>query len=50
MKKGDVLGEVVYSINGEIIGKSEIKALDNVYKTNFKDIAFKIFKKLIMLK
>ena len=50
IKPGDVVGEIIYTVNGEQVGKSEIKALEDVQKTGFNDLISKIFKKLIMLK
>ncbi len=50
IKKCEKLGEVIYSVDGEIIAKSDIIAKNDVEKTGYTDIISKIFKKLIMLK
>lgn len=50
MKAGDEIGNVTYSVDGEIIGKAPIILVEDVASTNFIDIISKIFKKLIMLK
>lgn len=50
VKKGDKVGEIVYSVGGEIIAKSDIFAASDVKKSGYGDIMLKIFKKLIMLK
>lgn len=50
IKAGDAVGEIIYTVNGEQVGKTEIKALVDVQRTGFSDLISKIFKKLIMLK
>ena len=35
VKKGDVIGKVVYSLNGETIGETEITAKKSVPKITF---------------
>lgn len=50
VKAGDNVGEIIYSVGGEIIAKSDITAANDVRKTGYGDIMRKIFKKLIMLK
>ncbi len=50
VKTGDKIGEIVYSVGGEIIARSDIVAVNDVLKTGYGDILGKIFKKLIMLK
>lgn len=47
---GETVGEIIYSIDGEIVAKSEINAKKAVKKAGYADIINKIFKKLIMLK
>lgn len=47
---GESIGEIVYTIDGEIVAKSEIYAKKTVKKAGYTDIINKIFKKLIMLK
>lgn len=47
---GETVGEIIYSIDGEIVAKSEINAKKTVKKAGYADIINKIFKKLIMLK
>ena len=50
VKCGDIVGEIIYSVNGEIIARSDIYAKDDIKKAGYTDIISKIFKKLIMLK
>ena len=50
VKCGDKVGEIIYSVNGEIIARSDIYAKDDIKKAGYTDIISKIFKKLIMLK
>ncbi|MBR3994384.1 MAG: D-alanyl-D-alanine carboxypeptidase [Clostridia bacterium] len=50
IKKDDKIGEIIYSVGGEIIAKSDILAQKDVKKSGYTDIISKIFKKLIMLK
>lgn len=50
IKKGEKVGEIIYSVGGEIIAKSDIYAQENIKKSGYGDIISKIFKKLIMLK
>lgn len=49
VKKGDIIGEIVYSVGNEIIAKTAIVAKTDVKKAGYGDIINKIFKKLIML-
>ncbi len=50
VKSGDKIGEIIYSVGGEVVGKSDILATEDVEKTSYGDLIAKIFKKLIMLK
>ncbi len=50
LKVGDKVGEIIYSVNGEIIAKSDIVCKYDTDKAGYTDIISKIFKKLIMLK
>ena len=47
VKKGDVVGETTYSINGEVIGKSDICALEDVPKIGYFGVLSRIFEKML---
>lgn len=50
VNKGDVIGKIVYSIDGETVGTADIFAVESVDVTSYADILSKIFKKFMMLK
>ena len=49
VKKGDVVGKVVYTLNGETIGESEISALDEVPEITFTEMMKRLLKKFILI-
>ncbi len=49
IKAGDIIGEVTYSANGEVIGKSNVCALESVEKIGYFEILTRIFSKIICL-
>lgn len=50
IKNGDKIGEIQYSVAGEVVAKTDIIACEDIEKTSYGDLIYKIFKKLIMLK
>lgn len=48
IKKGEVLGNIVYSINGKEIGKTELVAVKGIKKANFGDFFNKIIKEFLL--
>ena len=48
IEKGDVVGEILYSINGELIGKSSIVACENVQKIDFWGLFIRILSKFLL--
>ena len=49
VKKGDVVGKVIYTLNGETIGESEITALDDVSEITFTEMMKRLLKKFILI-
>lgn len=49
INKGDIVGEVTYSVNGEEIGKSNICALESIDKIGYFEVLSRIFTKMICL-
>ncbi len=50
VKVGDIIGEVLYSIDGEVVGRADVLVTEEIPKIKYGNIISKIFKKLIMLK
>ena len=48
VKKGDVVGEVKYILNGEIIGKSDIYCIENIDKISFWEFFIRILENFIL--
>ena len=48
VKKGDVVGEIKYMLNGEIIGKSEIYCIENINKISFWEFFIRILENFIL--
>ncbi len=48
VKKGDVVGKIVYSINGENIGETPVFCAEDVEKITFLEYAFRIFKNFLL--
>ena len=48
VKKGDVVGEVKYILNGEIIGKSDIYCIENIDKITFWEFFIRILENFIL--
>ncbi len=42
--EGDVIGKIIYTLNGEVIGESEIKAAENVDKIGFFGVVSRILR------
>ncbi len=47
VRKGDVVGEITYTLNGEPIGKADICALESAQKIGYFGVLTSIFKKII---
>ena len=48
VSKGDVVGKIIYSVNGEIIGEAPVFCAESVEKISFIDYAFRILKKFLL--
>jgi D-alanyl-D-alanine carboxypeptidase (penicillin-binding protein 5/6) len=48
VKKGDAVGKIIYSVNGEIIGEAPIFCAEDVEKITFIDYVFRILKKFLL--
>lgn len=48
VKKGDVVGEIKYMLNGETIGKSEIYCIENINKISFWEFFIRILENFIL--
>ncbi len=48
VREGDVIGQVTYTLNGEVIGKADITALENADKIGFGGVLSRIFKKAVL--
>lgn len=46
IKEGDVLGQLIYKYNNEVIGTVDILAAENVEKSDFKDYLYMLWKEL----
>lgn len=46
IKEGDVLGQLVYKYNNEIIGTVDILAAENIEKSDYKDYLYMLWKEL----
>ena len=44
IKKGDVVGKVIYKINGETVGEGKVFALEDIKKLGYIDLFKKILK------
>ena len=47
VKKGDVVGEITYSVDGETIGKSDICVLEDIDKIGYFGVLSRIFSKML---
>lgn len=48
IKKGDVVGKIIYYVNGEEIGKSDIYCVQDVEKINFWEYVGRVLKKFLL--
>ena len=48
VREGDVIGEVTYTLNGEVIGKSDITALESAAKIGYSGVLSRIFTKIVL--
>ena len=48
VREGDVIGEVTYTLNGEVIGKSDITALESAAKIGYLGVLSRIFTKIVL--
>ena len=48
VRKGDVIGSITYTLNGEVIGKNDITALEDADKIGYTGILTRILKKLVL--
>ena len=48
VREGDVIGEVTYTLNGEVIGKSDITALESAAKIGYLGVFARIFTKIVL--
>lgn len=46
IKEGDVLGQLIYKYNNEVIGTVDILAAENIEKSDFKDYLYMLWKEL----
>ncbi len=44
IREGDVIGKIIYTLNGEVVGESEIKAAENVDKIGFFGVVSRILR------
>ena len=49
IKEGDVVGKVVYKLNGKIIGENTITSLENIDSLTFLEYFGKVFKKFLLI-
>lgn len=48
VREGDVIGEVTYTLNGEVIGKSDVTALESAAKIGYMGVLSRIFTKIVL--
>ena len=49
VKKGEAIGKVIYTLNGETIGESEILALDDITEITFSEMMKRLLKNFILI-
>ena len=49
IKKGDVIGNVIYKIDGEVIGEQNVYALENAPEMTWKELFVRTFKKYCLI-